>query len=88
MTVAPILNRKELSVLDVETLFRLAPPVAAVLERAAAYTGRPYRERLAAYESAKIALESLVGYGSPDLALQCSEAWEFAIRHLTEVLDI
>lgn len=74
--------------MDVETLFRLAPPVAAVIRQAAVYTGRPYRERLAAYERGKRALESLVGYGAADPALQCSEAWECAIRNLTEELGV
>ena len=79
---------KEVMPLDIHMVCSLSPSVAAVIEQAAAYTGRPYRERLAAYTRAKRALEGLVGYGSPNPDLQCSEAWECAMRRLTEVLDI
>ena len=74
--------------LSIDDILTAAPPLRAIIARAAAKRCAPYRERLGEYERAKSEAASLVGFGSAVPELQSSRAWEVLIGTLSDVLNI
>lgn len=74
--------------LTIDDIVALSPPLQAIIARAAAAKGKPYRDRLSAYTRAKREAEGFIGYGSPVEELQSAAAWETLTMTLSDILDI
>lgn len=79
---------EEVTALTIDDILALSPPLRAVIARAAAARGKPYRDRLAAYTRAKREATHLVGFGAAVPELQSAAAWEALTRTLSDILDI